>query len=1007
YLKINKKLNFVKLMEIKHKPENDKRVSQDSNLGALKTMPVLDVFQRIKEEQIPEQDITARKYIHLPTGATVVTVEADDPENVFCIVFPTPVDNSSGVPHIVEHSVFCGSRDFPLKDPFKQFLVGTVGRFLNASTHLDHTRYPNSSSNEAEFKERVRFYLNTVLHPAMIETVFEQEGHHLHLTEKDGELTRQGVVYGEMKGYVMQMDWAFAMESLKAIHQSGVYAVESGGTPEEIEKLTYDEFKKFYREHYQLNKALIYVYGKLSEEKKLALLKELLEEEGDISKPVPPEPPSIPASPPLKGQEVKEVQYDPQTQDVEKQGAVTINWRLPRDFSARNLIFWDLMEALLVGDDTAPVRKALLESGLGTELIETGVVVYTDPPTFHIGLRGIKPGDAKKVEQLVLQVLKKVAEEGFDKDHLESVFNSYEFRRRERYNGSTPRGLLLISPIVDGWLRGEEPIEHLKWRDNFNEIKGKNVADQKEFKQAIKSCLLENSERVRVDFMPAPGLLAKKNEEEQRRLKELKESLSPQEIDEIIARTWNLIRLQRADDPPEAVAKLKFISIDDLPKKCNTIPQEEQEIEGQVVYYQPLNTSGIVYPRVSYDISNLTPEELPYLYLYTKFLNQLGAGNLSWEELIKEMGKNTGGVQASTYFDLAPETRKLAARVEISGSALSSKGSELVDIFQRIIESPNWQDKDRIAVLLTENVDSFYRWLRSNPLSFAERRLPAPFSPNAALAESVFGVNQFLFLKKILERDDAVEHLSEMLSKIHSKITSHSPAVISLTADEQSYKDFSSQLARLAKLLPSADGVNSASVLSVPNFSPENEAIYQDMGVCFGGCAGFIQDNPLGIKGEVFGKPAYMYLWDKVRVEGGAYGSYLYFNYPSSVVSMLSWQDPNIARTLKIFKTVADYLEKISQDDLRKAIVTTVGRMDWVDHPKLEGDKAFRRRLLGITDEMRQRWRESLFNTTLEDAKTFAELLRKTKFRTVLVGPQSVLKDVEGVDGKKLVELSV
>lgn len=961
-------------------------------------------YEKLAEEEIVEHDFVVRTYRHRKTGAQIVSVVNDDINNVFCISFRTPPTDSTGIFHIIEHSVLCGSKHFPLKDPFKEFLTGSVNTFLNAFTASDHTSYPFATISDVEYEQLMRVYLDAVFFPFLTPSTFKQEAWHYDLRHEDGPLTTRGVVLNEMRGYYQRPDTIFYQESKRAIASDGTFSHDSGGDPFIIPDLTYEGFREGHRRHYHPSNSIIYLYGSVPDEQKLAVLAEYLDQFQLASSPVI-EGPKQQLLEPVR----VEIPFDPMKPELTgRDGAVTINWRLPPHRDEDMHRRWEVIEALLVGDDAAPLKKALLESGYGEQVFLAGINPSIDPPTFHIGLRGIQTQDAEKIEAVVLKVLHDVVENGFDREFLASRLNSMEFHLREADPGTSPRGMLFQDQVIDAFMRGRNVTRGLRWIESFEQIAKDCAGEHRPLREIIRDGLIDNPQRVSVVFQPQIGLMQERYEAQAERYREIFEKLSSREKQDLIAESWELERLQGAANPDEAKASITHLTPGNLPREQRTTAFDWDDIGGLQVVRPRVWTPGIAYYTATFPLEVLSEELIPYVSLYQRVFSALGSADRSFESLLSAIRRETGGISVSPILTTEYDTGTPVMRLGLYARALVEKFPTMIALLEELIHRPNLADSPRLRQILPEMAMRFQNAVLSSPTGFVARRLVAPFDLGNEVDDRMSGISQRNFYRELAEgNEEAIEGVVQKLQTIHERIFQRRDFIGSLTTDPTSAQRCIGELGRFHASLPDESVPNE---LSLTMSVPDDQGIVVPGGVHYVGLAGKFSGGSFVFDESAHVLAAYVnrWLWDEVRVKGGAYGSRMSIDPATKIVQFLSWQDPHVERTLATYARASEHLRdrRQVQEELSNHVVRIVGNLDRPLSIKSESDRVLGQVLRKLSAKRRQELRDAIFTIQPEQFTEFAQVLEGMSMRCVVMGSRERLENVRGPSNKQLTLLS-
>jgi len=939
-------------------------------------MTELHGFVLIEERFIREYNTRARLWEHRQSGAQLLSLENDDENKVFGIAFRTPPPDSSGVPHIIEHSVLCGSKKYPVKEPFVELMKGSLNTFLNAMTYPDKTIYPVASTNLKDFYNLIDVYLDAVFHPLISPFTLYQEGWHYELEEPQGEMSFKGVVFNEMKGAYSSPDSVMAEEAQHAVFPDTIYRYDSGGEPEAILSLTYEKFRSFYETYYHPSNALIYFYGDDDPEQRLKYMNDALKEFS--RREVPAE---IPLQPRLNAPQKKEVFYD-SGDDPNAKAQITLNWLLVESGNLEEILALHILDHALIGTPASPLRKALIDSGLGEDLTGGGFQTGYRQTMYSVGLKGVAEQDTEKVERLILETLNQIAEEGFDPETLRASLNTIEFSLRENNTGSYPRGLVMMLNAVENWVYGHNPIEALAFEAPLNAIKHRFQAGERFFENLIRQHFLENPHRVSLVLRPDPQLGQRRAAAEQQRLQQARAQMSPQQLDEIVQITRELKRRQETPDSPEALATIPMLTRTDLEPKVKTIPSEGIRLAESKLLYHDLFTNGILYVDLGFDLHSLPQEWLPYLPIFSRALLETGTCDLTFVQLLQQIGQRTGGIYPTTLFSMSRHTRQPAAWLFLRGKAMTDQAADLFAILKDVLTSARLHDRERIRQMVLENKASMESGIVHAGHRVVNTRLKARFSEADWAGEQTSGVSQLFFLRELLTRIDTDwESVHQTLEAMRSALIQRAAAICNITLDSANWQNIRPLVEDFVSSLPA--GQPSLHAWTKGSL-PEVEGLAMPLQVNFVGKGTNLYEHGYTFHGSALVIVPYLrgsYLWEKVRVQGGAYGGFAVFDQQSGNFNFLSYRDPNLDQTLQAFDQTADYLRKLelSESELTKAIIGAIGEVDAYQLPDAKGYTALIRYLLGITDEERQRTRGQILNTSQQDFRRFGEVLESVR----------------------------
>ncbi|XAR59465.1 hypothetical protein NMG60_11015307 [Bertholletia excelsa] len=953
-------------------------------------------FEKVSEEFIEECKSRAVLYKHKKTGAEVMSVSNDDENKVFGIVFRTPPKDSTGIPHILEHSVLCGSRKYPLKEPFVELLKGSLNTFLNAFTYPDRTCYPVASTNTKDFYNLVDVYLDAVFFPKCIEDfqTFQQEGWHYELNNPSEDITYKGVVFNEMKGVYSQPDNIMGRISQQALFPDNTYGVDSGGDPQVIPKLTFEQFKEFHHRYYHPSNARIWFYGDDNPTERLRILSEYLDMFDASS--VPSESKIEPQK--LFSEPVRVIEKYPAAEggDLKKKHMVCLNWLLldkPLDLETELAL--GFLDHLMLGTPAAPLRKILLESGLGEAIVGGGVEDELLQPQFSIGLKGVSKDDIQKVEELIMNTLKNLAEEGFDSDAVEASMNTIEFSLRENNTGSFPRGLALMLRSMGKWVYDMDPFEPLKYQKPLMDLKARIAEEGSKavFSPLIEKFILNNPHRVTVEMQPDPEKASQDEAAEREILNKVKASMTEEDLAEL-ARATNELRLkQETPDPPEALKTVPSLSLSDIPKNPIFIPTEVGDINGVKILRHDLFTNDVLYTEVVFDMTSLKQELLPLVPLFCQSLLEMGTKDLDFVQLNQLIGRKTGGISVYPFTSCIRGREDPCSHIIVRGKAMTGRTEDLFNLVNCILQDVQFTDQNRFKQFVSQSKARMESGIRGSGHRVAAARMDAKLNVAGWIGEQMGGVSYLEFLQGLEKKvDEDWSGISSSLEEIRKSLISRNSCLVNLTADGKNLENSEKFVSKFLDSLPS-----SAAIEAVPwnaRLPCTNEAIVVPTQVNYVGKAANIYDTGYKLNGSAYVISKYIsntWLWDRVRVSGGAYGGFCDFDTHSGVFTFLSYRDPNLLKTLDVYDATGDFLCGLEMDDdtLTKAIIGTIGDVDAYQLPDAKGYSSLVRYLLGVTDEERQRRREEILSTSLRDFKEFANAIEAVKDKGVVVAVAS------------------
>ncbi|GIL59935.1 hypothetical protein Vafri_14588 [Volvox africanus] len=925
-------------------------------------------------------------YKHDKTGAELISVPNSDENKTFGVVFRTPVDDSTGIPHILEHSVLCGSRKYPIKKLISELTKSSLQTYLNATTFADRTCYPVASTNTQDFYKLVDVYLDAVFYPSCVSDrrIFEQEGWHFELNSKKEPLTYKGVVFNEMKGIYSSLDKPHYRIVLQALFPDNAYRHDSGGDPEVIPDLTFEQFQQFHAKYYHPSNARFWFYGDDDPVKRLELLDSYLKEfeRRDVNSSV--ETQKLKRTP----RSVTEYYAAGDGEEGEQKAYVSVSWVLsdnPLDVETELAL--GFLNYLMLGTPAAPLRKALNDSQLGAAVIGGGVDTQLKQPYFTLGLKGVDPADSDKVEELITSKLKELATSGFSASAIEAAINTIEFSLRENIN-SNPRGLSLMLRAVGAWIYDRDPFTQIQWEDALSSFKSKLASGHQDvFGQLIRSLLLDNQHRVTVRLLPDPELAATTEAKEKARLEAARGAMTDDQLDALVKNTSALKELQETPDPPQALACIPALQLSDIPPTITKVPTSSKALaDGATLLAHDLFTNDVLYLEAAFDMRSVPARLLPLVPLFCLSLTQMGTSSESIVELTERIGRKTGGISIYPFTSAVRGKEQPVAYIMVRGKAMGGKSADMLDLMHDILLTARLDDKQRFTQMVAEIKVLIERGIIMDGHSFAAGRLAAQCDMAAALNETMGGLS---FLKSIpslakkVETDDGWQEVKSDLEAIRSALLQRNGAIVNMTADAATLSVVEGQVSNFLAALPAASAPTAKAPQSWSNallLPRTNEAICVPTQVNYvAKAANLFKDAGYELNGSAYVVEKYLnaWLWDRVRVVGGAYGGSCSFDPLSGMFTYMSYRDPNLLDTLDTYDGSADYLRSLnlSKDELTKAIIGTMGNIDAYQLPDAKGYSALVRHLLGVTDEERQIQRDQILGTSNKDFKAFADAI--------------------------------
>lgn len=907
---------------------------------------------------IPELQTEGALYRHDRTGAELLSLSNQDPNKVFGITFRTPPQDSTGVAHILEHSVLCGSRKYPVREPFVELLKGSLQTFLNAFTFPDKTCYPVASQNLQDFYNLIDVYLDAVFYPRLTPLVFDQEGWHLEVSP-EGALSYRGVVYNEMRGAYSSADSLLQHYSQIAVFPDTLYALDSGGDPGCIPDLTFAQFSQFHRRYYHPANARIFFCGDDDPAERLRLVDAVLRD-FDPADPAP----GVPLQPVRTGP-MRHTRSFPAGLE-ETRGMLTVNWLLPPVTDLETNLALTVLEHILIGMPASPLRKALIDSGLGHSLAGVGLEPDLAQLYFSTGLKGIDPAAAPDVEHLISQTLSALARDGIDPATAAAALNTVEFNLRENNSGSFPRGLVLMLRALRTWLHDSDPFGMLAFETPLARLQERYQTDPRLFSRMIQEHLRDNPHQAVVLLQPDPDLAQTQAADEAARLEKIRAALDDATLDALRQACRDLQQMQQTPDPPEALATIPRLHLPDIPRRNEVIQHERSRQGGIEVFLHDQPTNGILYLDFGMNLRLLPQRYLPWVTIFARALLETGTAVRDFVSLSQEIGARTGGIRSCHHTATIRDSGAASAWLFLRGKAVLSRAGNLTALLQEILHSARLDNRERIRQIVLEETSALEQQLVPAGHSTVARRLRAHFTPADWAEEQICGIDYLLFLRDLAGHMDAQwPAVQATLEEMRRILVNRSAIVVNCTVDCSSWAPHQHCLDSLLECLPDAP-------LPEADWQPERpqpgEGLIVPAQVNFAGKAvnlysgGCEDDGSLNVIAHFLRTS---WLWEQVRVQGGAYGAFSSFDRMSGTFVLASYRDPNLLETLAVFDRTAAHLQglRLSPEDIEKSVIGVIGDIDACLLPDAKGFISLQRHLCGNTAAVRQKMREQVLAT--------------------------------------------
>lgn len=941
------------------------------NIRALKN------YELIQQKSL--SDLQSEGYLlrHKKSGARVLLMENEDDNKVFAIGFRTPPEDSTGVPHILEHSVLCGSKNFPVKDPFVELVKGSLNTFLNAMTYPDKTIYPVASCNDQDFQNLMHVYMDAVLYPNIYEheEIFRQEGWSYHLESEEDALTYNGVVYNEMKGAFSSPEGVLDRVVLNELFPDTTYANESGGDPDVIPELTYEQFLDFHRRYYHPSNSYIYLYGDMDMIEKLNWLDEMYLSKFD----------QIVIDSEIKKQEpfaqVKEVEipYSISSEESEEDHTfLSYNKVIETSLDRELYLAFQILDYALLSAPGAPLKKHLLEAGIGKDILgsyDNGIY----QPIFSIVAKNANVEQKEAFISCIDKTLKSIVENGMDQKALEAGINYHEFRYREADFGNYPKGLMYVLQMFDSWLYDEEkPFIHVEAIDTFELLKGK--ISEGYFEELIQKYLLDNTHGAIVVVKPERGRTARMEKELEEKLQAYKESLRAEEVQQLVQSTAQLTEYQEAEDSLEDQEKIPVLKREDISREIAPIYNEVLDYAGTPVVYHEIETNGIGYIDLLFDLSGVSEELLPYVGILQSVLGIIDTEHYEYGALFNEINVHTGGI--GTSLELYPDVTRVKekafkATFEIKAKALYHKLPVTFNMMREILTQSKLEDEKRLKEILAMAKSRLQMRFQSSGHTTAVLRAMSYISPLSKFKDLTAGISYYEVVKDLEEHFE--ERKTELIANLQflaKTLFRAENMMASYTAARAGLAEMETYVSELKQALFTEPVRQQDCVIQCEK---RNEGFKTSSKVQYVARSGNFIDKGLEYTGALQILKvilSYDYLWQNVRVKGGAYGCMSNFSKLGEGY-FVSYRDPNLEKTNAVYEGVVAYLKAfaVGERDMTKYIIGTISNIDQPMTPAAKGDRSMNLYMNHVSEEMIRKERNEILDATEADIRALAEIV--------------------------------
>ena len=963
------------------------------------TIHDLAEYEILDEHRV--EDVQSDGFIlrHKKSGARIAILSNNDDNKVFYIGFRTPPEDETGVPHIIEHTTLCGSKKFPVKDPFIELAKGSLNTFLNAMTYPDKTVYPIASCNDQDFKNLMDVYLDAVFNPNITkyEEIFKQEGWHYELTGKDDELKINGVVYNEMKGAYSSPDEVLSSQIYRSLFPDNTYSKDSGGNPEYIPKLTYEAYLDFYHKYYHPSNSYIYLYGDMDVVERLEWLDKEYLSLYDYKK-VNSEINKQPAFDEIKN---VEAQYSITMDDTQENKTYLSYNRVVGDTLDEMLYqAFDVLDYALVSSPGAPVKQALIDAGIGDDVYgsyDAGIL----QPVFSFVAKNANASQADEFESIIENTLKEVVKTGINKEALLAGINSSEFKFREADFGQFPKGLLFGLNCLDSWLFDDmKPFIHLECLGTFAKLR--KAVDTDYFEKLIQEYLLDNTHGSSVTVKPKRGLGNEREEALAKELSDYKASLSDEEIKKLIEDTEHLKKYQEEPSSDEDLRKLPMLTRADMKKNAMPFSNIEDELLDVKVVRHDIESNGIDYISFLFDAGDFAQSELGYLGFFTNALGLVSTEKYSYTDLANATNIYTGGISTGTasHPDIK-DRNNFVFKFEVKLKVLEKNLDKALELMEQMLLTSDFTDTKRLGELVAQIKARLQANLSSSGHLVAAMRSMSSFSRYALYQDELKGIAFYRSICRIeKELSESPKSVSDKLAAIAKKLFARNRMLISFTGNNEAYGNAKPSL---EKVIAGFDKMSAVGNQAEVHFNTAKEAFIDASQIQYVAktgdfiCEGYEYTGALRLLRIIL---SYDYLWINVRVKGGAYGCMNTF-LRSGESYFVSYRDPNLSDTLDVYDRIPEYIKSFSPDerDMTKYIIGTFSALDTPMNPEAKGSRSLSAYLEGITYEQIQKERNEILNAQPEDIRRLADLVKAVlkKDSICVIGNENMIKESAGL----------
>lgn len=955
-------------------------------------------FRLVEEKDIEELNGVSRLFYHEKSGVKLLNIQNDDENKVFTASFKTPPQNNKGIAHIMEHGVLCGSEKYPLKDVFAELAKGSLNTFINGGTYNDVTMYYAASTNDKDFLNLINVYMDLVFNPLIYSNsdIFKQQAWHYHIENKEDDIEYRGVVYNEMKGDISSPEELLLIKRNEALFPDTIYKYNAAGMPDHIVSLTEEEFLDFHRKYYHPSNSFLYLYGNGNTLEQLELIDEKY----------------------LKDINKKELNLVIPIQDAfDKPVEIVYEYAISTDESIEDKTFMDLsfvmgnvldrelrlaleiLQHMLIETSSSPLIQALASAEIAND-ISGEYDFYRQQPTLSIILNGSNIDKKEKFQQIVIETLKDMVKNGIDKKLIEASINVKEFELREAVYTYVPRGLVYGEMVQQSCLYGGEPTLNLEYEKVL--IKVKVGLTTNYFEQIIEKYLLNNNHRALVVLIPSTTLGGRQDAELKEKLETYKQSLSKDKMEKLIDMNLQLKERQNTPNTAESLTKIPVLSLEDIDAKAEEFLIEEKEVNGIKVIFSPQKTKGISYINLLFDAHCVKQEDIAYVGFLANIMGNMSTEKYNYRDLSNEININTGGLSSCVKVYSNKDNCDLyEPKLEIKSKVLQNNIQKLMEIINQIINHSDFTELTRLKELILKTKASLENQINSDPIDLVQKRVGSFFSLSGVYEEMTMGIEFYKFICNLEENFDYTKHeISDKLKEVLGDIISRQNLIVSITTEKETYSKVISTISEFTKELKNKEtkkqNYNFQYINKNEGLFTSSEVNYVVQGYNYKKL-GYKGQGSLQVLNTILSKT---YLWEKVRVQGGAYGAFTVFEKNGNVI-FSSYRDPSITETLENYGKTAEFLMNLDVDDseILKYIIGTIGSLDKPLIMEEKINRVIKNYLCGITVEDIQKEREEVLKTTKKDIQKSADLIVALMNQNCycVIGNENKIRSTSGV----------